>query len=326
MGGHSRRSRTECVTVPHASFAWIAAHLFMASLQCLACGGPFYTAGMSNTAAHSFSAGHTVAFIGGGNMASAILGGLRQAGWPADRLTVVEPFAEQAARLRDSFGVQVLGMPGPALLAADTVVWAVKPQLFNEAAAPCAAFVHQALQLSVMAGIRSDAITRATGSARVVRAMPNTPALIGQGTTGLYACHGVSDEERAQVEALLAPTGSTLWVDQEVDLDAVTALSGSGPAYVFYVVEAMMQAGTELGLSADQARRLALGTFAGAAALAARSEDTPELLRQRVTSKGGTTHAAITSLEDSGVKAAFVKALHAAAQRASELGDEFGQA
>jgi pyrroline-5-carboxylate reductase len=175
-----------------------------------------------------------------------------------------------------------------------------------------------------MAGIRSDAIVRVTGSERVVRSMPNTPALIGQGIAGLYARAAVSADERRIAEELLAPTGRTLWVAREEDLDAVTALSGSGPAYVFYFVEAMMQAAQEMGLSAEQGRQLALATFAGATALAQASSEPPEVLRERVTSKGGTTYAALTSLEASGVKAAFVKALKAAQQRARELGDEFG--
>ncbi len=171
-----------------------------------------------------------------------------------------------------------------------------------------------------MAGIRSEVVVAATGSARVVRAMPNTPALIGQGIAGLYARAAVTEDDRAQVEAVLAPTGSLLWVPQEADLDAVTALSGSGLAYVFYFIEAMMQAGAEMGLSPAEARRLAQETFAGAAALAGQSSEPPEVLRERVTSKGGTTYAALTSLQDSGVKAAFVRALHAARNRAEELG------
>jgi pyrroline-5-carboxylate reductase len=150
--------------------------------------------------------------------------------------------------------------------------------------------------------------------------MPNTPALIGRGIAGLYAREAVTEADRAQVQAVLAPTGSTLWVAQEADLDAVTALSGSGPAYVFYFIEAMMQAGVEMGLQPAQARCLAQETFAGAAALAAQSDEPPEVLRERVTSKGGTTYAALTSLEAGGVKAAFVRALHAARDRAEELG------
>lgn len=266
------------------------------------------------------------AFIGGGNMASAVIGGLLRAGTPADAFVVVEPWAEQAARLRQQFGLTVLDAASEALQSVDTVVWAVKPQLFNEAAAPCAAHIGGALQLSVMAGIRSDAIARASGSAQVVRCMPNTPALIGQGMTGLFASAQVSAAQRQRAAALLAPTGRLLWVDAERDLDAVTALSGSGPAYFFYLIEAMVQAGTELGLSAAQARSLAEGTAAGAAALSAQSEDSPEVLRQRVTSKGGTTHAAISTMEAAGMKATVVAAVHAAARRAAELGDEFGRA
>jgi pyrroline-5-carboxylate reductase len=150
--------------------------------------------------------------------------------------------------------------------------------------------------------------------------MPNTPALIGQGIAALFARPAVSDDERAAVAQVLAPTGSLLWVAREEDLDAVTALSGSGPAYVFFFLEAMVEAGTQMGLSADQARRLAQETFAGAARLAMQSDESPALLRERVTSKGGTTHAAIASLEASQVKAAFIKALHAARTRAEELG------
>jgi pyrroline-5-carboxylate reductase len=209
-----------------------------------------------------------------------------------------------------------------ALADAGLVVWAVKPQFFAQAAAPCAPHVAGALQLSVMAGIRSDAIARASGSARVVRAMPNTPALIGQGIAGLYARAAVGADERAAVEQVLAPTGALLWMAREEDLDAVTALSGSGPAYVFYFAEAMMQAAQDMGLSEAQGRTLALATFAGATALAQQSDEAPSVLRERVTSKGGTTHAAITSLDADGVKAAFVKALRAAQRRARELGDE----
>jgi pyrroline-5-carboxylate reductase len=196
----------------------------------------------------------------------------------------------------------------------------VKPQFFAQAAAPCAAHVAGALQLSVMAGVRCATIAAATGSLRIVRSMPNTPALIGQGIAGLYAEPAVSAAGRDGAEALLAPTGGVLWVAHEADLDAVTALSGSGPAYVFYFLEAMMQAAVEMGLSPEQGRALGQATFAGAAALAMRSDLSPAALREQVTSKGGTTHAAITSLDADGVKTRFVKALHAARARAEELG------
>ena len=268
----------------------------------------------------------SIAFVGGGNMASALIGGLRASGVPAAQVLVIEPSAEQRERLRHEFGVDAAEQATPALAAAGLVVWAVKPQLFAQAAAPCAAHVSGALQLSVMAGIRSDAIVAATGSARVVRAMPNTPALIGRGIAGLYARPGLGEAERARIEALLEPTGETLWVEREADLDAVTALSGSGPAYVFYVIEAMIEAARSLGLDESQGRRLALATFAGATELARRSPEPPAVLRERVTSKGGTTHAALTALQADDVQAAFVRAIEAAARRARELGDEFGAA
>jgi pyrroline-5-carboxylate reductase len=268
---------------------------------------------------------NSIAFIGGGNMAGAIIGGLLKAGRAPQTVLVVEPFEAQREKLRTQYGVAPLAAADASLRDAALVVWAVKPQLFNEAAAPCKPFVERALQLSVMAGIRSDAIVQATGSAQVVRAMPNTPALIGRGIAGLYARGDVTAAQRREVEQVLAPTGRTLWVEREQDLDAVTALSGSGPAYVFYFVEAMMAAAEEMGLTAAQGRELALATFSGATALALQGDEPPSVLRERVTSKGGTTHAAITSLEADGVKALFVKALKAAQRRAKELGDEFGR-
>jgi pyrroline-5-carboxylate reductase len=266
----------------------------------------------------------TIAFIGGGNMASAVIGGLVRSGRAAGSILVVDPGPVQRDKLQADFGVRCFAAADVVLAEAALVVWAVKPQYFREAAVPCAPHVAQALQLSVMAGIPSAAIAAASGAQRVVRAMPNTPALIGQGIAGLFAREGVTAAERSLVEEVLAPTGRLLWVAHEADLDAVTALSGSGPAYVFYFVEAMVQAAVEMGLSAEQGKQLALATFAGATSLAQASDEPPEVLRERVTSKGGTTHAALVSLEASGVKAAFVQALKAAQARARELGQEFG--
>ena len=265
-----------------------------------------------------------LAFIGGGNMACAIIGGLIQQGLPAERIEVVEPFAEQRAKLQAQFGVRVHAQASPALSACNMVVWAVKPQVFKEAAQPIAAHLRGALHLSVAAGIRSDSIAAWLGSERVVRAMPNTPALVGLGMTGLYARNAVTEADRALVDAVVGTTGQFLWLPQESDLDAVTALSGSGPAYVFYFIEAMRQAGSEMGLLPEVATRLAVGTFMGAAQLAQASDESPEVLRERVTSKGGTTYAALTAMEATGVKAAFVHAMHAARVRAQELGDQFG--
>ena len=266
----------------------------------------------------------TIAFIGGGNMASAIIGGLIEGGLAPASVLVVEPFETQRKKLHDAFGIAPLAAADASLARAGVVVWAVKPQLFAEAAAPCSAHVGKALHLSVMAGIRSDAIARAAGAGRVVRAMPNTPALIGMGIAGLFARAAVSGADRERVEQVLAPTGRTLWVEREADLDAVTALSGSGPAYVFYFAEAMMAAAQEMGLSPDVGRQLALATFAGATELALRADEPVEVLRERVTSKGGTTFAALQSLEGDGVKAAIIKAVKTAQQRARELGDEYG--
>jgi pyrroline-5-carboxylate reductase len=266
-----------------------------------------------------------IAFIGGGNMASAIIGGLIRQGLAPANIAVVEPFAEARARLKQQFGVDAREHAGAALASAGLVVWAVKPQTFKEAAAQAKAHVGQALQLSVAAGIRSDSIAQWLGTERIVRSMPNTPALVGKGMTALFARAGVNAADKARVEQVIATTGEHLWVNQEGHLDAVTALSGSGPAYVFYFLEAMTQAGTEMGLDAGQARRLAVGTFAGASELAGASSEPLQVLRERVTSKGGTTYAALTSLESDGVKASFVKALHAACRRAAELGDEFGR-
>ena len=269
-----------------------------------------------------------LAFIGGGNMASAILGGLIRQGFAPAQVTVIEPFAETAAKLTADWGVEVAtaaASAATALSKADLVIWAVKPQVFKEAALPVAALTQKALHLSVAAGIRSDSIARWLQTERVVRSMPNTPALVGQGITGLFARAGVSAPDQHLIEQVLKSTGEFLWVQQEADLDTVTALSGSGPAYVFYFLEAMTEAGVKMGLPEAQAYHLAKATFGGATHLARQSVESPEVLRQRVTSKGGTTYAALTSMADDHVKEAFIKGMLAAQKRASELGDEFGK-
>ncbi len=257
-------------------------------------------------------------------MASAIIGGLIRQGLPAPNIQVVEPLASQRAQLVSQFGVDVHETPSAALRKATLVVWAVKPQTFSDAALAAAPHASDALHLSVAAGIRSDSIARWLGTGRVVRCMPNTPALVGRGMTGLFARAEVTPADRRAAEAVIATTGEHVWLEDEVQLDAVTALSGSGPAYVFYFLEAMETAGVEMGLSREQARRLAIGTFSGASALAAASSDPPDVLRSRVTSKGGTTHAAITAMDEAAISQGFVRAMHAARQRAAELGDEFG--
>ncbi|NMM05707.1 pyrroline-5-carboxylate reductase [Polaromonas sp.] len=276
------------------------------------------------TTAQPDSGQQDIAFIGGGNMASAIISGLLKRGLPPSQIQVVEPFAEQRARLVQQFGVTVNETPDAALNLATLVVWAVKPQTFRAAAAQTRAHSRAALHLSVAAGIRSDSIASWLGTQRVVRAMPNTPALVGKGMTALFARPAATAADRLAVERVIQTTGEYLWLEQEEQLDAVTALSGSGPAYVFYFIEAMVQAGTDMGLSREQAHQLAVATFVGASALAEGSQEPPEVLRARVTSKGGTTYAALASMEQDDIKTQFMRAMHAARARARELGDEFG--
>lgn len=268
---------------------------------------------------------HTIAFIGGGNMASALIGGLLRQGYAPAHIEVVEPYDSAREQLRSTLGVTARASASSALAHAGMVVWAVKPQVFKQACAQAVPHLAtDALHLSVAAGIRSASIAQWLGSERIVRAMPNTPALVGLGMTALYARPGVDAQDRARIEAVITSTGQYLWVEHEPQLDAVTAVSGSGPAYVFYFLEAMTRAGTDMGLSAQQAHQLAVGTFVGASELAQRSSETPAQLRERVTSKGGTTYAALSHLEQTQVAQHFMQALHAAQQRAQELGDEFG--
>lgn len=277
----------------------------------------------------------TVAFIGGGNMAGALIGGLlgrgarravplgrapSAAGGPPASIVVVEPDAERRAAYGRDGSVTALAEADPSLARAAVVVWAVKPQVFGDAALSVARHVGRALQVSVMAGIPSAAIAEATGSARVVRAMPNTPALIGEGISGVYATSAVGPADRAIADRLLAPAGERVWFDDESSLDAVTALSGSGPAYVFLLLEAMTDAGRAVGLAEDASRRLALQTLAGAARLALESDLSAEALRRQVTSPGGTTEAALRVLEARGVREAVADAVRAARDRARELG------
>ena len=267
-----------------------------------------------------------IAFIGGGNMASAIIGGLIAQGFSPSHIDVVEPFAEAQDKLKTSYGLAAHTQAGPFLAAADLVIWAVKPQTFKEAAQHVQAYTSGALHLSVAAGIRSESMAQWLGTERVVRAMPNTPALIGKGITALFARPAVSTQDQAWVSEVLAPTGEVLWLSAEAQLDAVTALSGSGPAYMFYFMEAMVEAGVSMGLDSAQAYKLAVATFIGAGELARASQDSAQVLRQRVTSKGGTTYAALTSMENDQVSARFVRAMQAAGLRAKALGDEFGSA
>jgi len=265
-------------------------------------------------------------FIGGGNMATALAGGLAAKGFDARRMKVVEVLPEARQRLAATLGVAVFESPAGAAPFGDVVVLAVKPQQMREAARAVAPHLSEALVLSIAAGIRLADLGRWLGGyARLARCMPNTPALIGLGVTGLYARPEVDAAQRAQAQAVLEAVGEVIWVDDEALLDPVTAVSGSGPAYVFHFIEALERAAREVGLDAAAARRLALGTVRGAAELAARSAEPPATLRERVTSKGGTTERALASLRADGFEALVARAVRAANERARELGLELGK-
>jgi pyrroline-5-carboxylate reductase len=268
-----------------------------------------------------------IAFIGGGNMANAIIGGLLQKGVAAGQISVVEIDADARARLSERLHVVTTPDVAQAVQDAAVVVLAVKPQQLREVASQLQPQLVKQLVVSIAAGIRSADLARWLGGyARIVRAMPNTPALVLAGISALYAMPGADEQDRQTATSILQSVGTTLWIDREELMDAVTAVSGSGPAYVFYVMEAMMQAGEELGLSATAARQLTLETFAGAALLARQSDEPVSALRKRVTSKGGTTERAIHSLDVKQIKAHFVEAVRQAALRSRELGDELGKA
>jgi pyrroline-5-carboxylate reductase len=267
-----------------------------------------------------------IAFIGGGNMAQALIGGLAGKLTDGANIHVIDVVPETLTQLTERFGVTTATGPSDVVAMSDVIVLAVKPQQLREVASSLRPYLRSQLVLSIAAGIRAADLSRWLGGYQaIVRTMPNTPALVGKGVTGAVAMAGVSDTQRQIADAMLRAVGETVWIADEAQIDAVTAISGSGPAYVFYFIEAMQQAALELGLTEQQGRQLAQATFAGAAELAVRSDEPVSLLRERVTSKGGTTYAALSSMEASGVKAALVKALHAAATRGKELGEEFGK-
>ncbi|HEX5338651.1 MAG TPA: pyrroline-5-carboxylate reductase [Gallionella sp.] len=267
-----------------------------------------------------------ICFIGGGNMATALIGGLLGKGFVAEQISVVEINADNRERLHRDFAVRAVATAAEGVAGSDVIVLAVKPQQLREVAQHLAQLLDGQLLISIAAGIRAVDLACWADSDDVVRAMPNTPALIQSGVTGLYALPKVSVEQREIAENILSAVGSTLWVEQENMLDAVTAVSGSGPAYVFYFIEAMQQAARELGLDDAQARRLVLDTFIGASKLAEFSTEEAAILRAKVTSKNGTTERALLSMEAHQVKQHIVTAVHAAALRSKELGDELGQA
>lgn len=266
-----------------------------------------------------------ITFIGGGNMASAIIGGLLQKGWHADALRAVETDAGARTRLETTFGIRTFAEAGSGMTGSDCTVFAVKPQQMRPVAQAVRRDLGSQLVISIAAGIRAADLSRWLGDyPRIVRVMPNTPALVLSGISGLYAMPGVAAEDRAHAEKIMGAVGATLWLAREEQMDAVTAVSGSGPAYVFYFIEALQQAATEVGLDAAQARQLVLDTFTGAVKLAAGSSEDASELRARVTSKGGTTERALETMEHAQLKQIITRAVRAAAQRSRELGDEFG--
>lgn len=267
-----------------------------------------------------------IGFIGGGNMATALIGGLAGKLTEGANIHVVDPNGDALKRLQAQFGVGVAPLIDDTLAKCDVVVLSVKPQQMKEVVQQLRPRISSQLVLSIAAGIRAVDLSRWLGGHNaIVRTMPNTPALIGKGITGMAATAGVTQQQRDAADAIMRAVGATVWLDDEALIDPVTAVSGSGPAYVFYFIEAMQQAAQEMGLTAEQGTQLAIATFVGASQLAAQSTEPVSVLRDRVTSKGGTTYAALTSMDAGGVKEAIVKAMKAASARGKELGEEFGK-
>jgi len=267
-----------------------------------------------------------IAFIGGGNMASALIGGLTRKGYVPQDIDVVEVDPAARERLSSTLGVGVAQVPGAEVAAADIVLLAVKPQHLRAVASAVQPLLSAQLVVSIAAGIRAADLSRwLRGYGLIVRAMPNTPALVLAGASVLFAMPSVTDAQRSAAQGILGAVGSTLWVDREELMDAATAVSGSGPAYVLYFIEALERAALELGLLPAQARQLSLDTFLGAVRLAQGASEEPAVLRARVTSKGGTTERAIRCMEEAGVNQSVVQAVKQAAQRSRELGDDLGR-
>jgi pyrroline-5-carboxylate reductase len=264
----------------------------------------------------------TITFIGGGNMATALIGGLIASGIAPKHIRAGEPDADRCARLKNDYGIQADTDNARAIDGADVVVFAVKPQMLPAVAQASAAAIAaaQPLVMSVAAGVTIEALAAWLGSdVAIVRAMPNTPALVGCGAAGLYANAAVTAEQRETAAAIMGAAGEALWIEDESLMDAVTAVSGSGPAYFFLIIELMEQAGAELGLEPADARRLVVQTALGAATMAKNADTDAAELRRRVTSPGGSTAAALGVLEEGGIRELIGRALTAARDRGREL-------
>ena len=274
-----------------------------------------------------------ITFIGGGNMGRAMISGLLANGFEAHQLSVVEANSNTGLQLHQDFGVEIISALDQIAFdfsKTNVVVMAIKPQDFNVVAKSLSAKLKHAtapgpLILSIAAGIRLQDMSRWLGHERCVRAMPNTPALIGKGITGLFADAAVNASDRNLAETICNAVGQAVWVNEEKLMDAVTAVSGSGPAYVFAFLEAMQSSGEKLGLDAATARKLAYATLEGATQLAHNSDEHAGVLRERVTSKGGTTAAALDVLKQLDWHGVLEKAIDAASQRGKAMGDELGK-
>lgn len=270
-----------------------------------------------------------ISFIGGGNMARAIIGGLKNNGFDMAAITVIEPDAQKRAQLAVEFNVQVSDSyveNNDTNVLNNVLVLAVKPQQLQEVCSQLSQKLRSELIISIAAGIRSADISRWLSNYQaIVRVMPNTPAQIQAGVSALYATPGVSQAQRDQATTILNAVGQTLWLDDEAKMDAVTAISGSGPAYVFYLIEALQEAALSLGLTAEESRLLAVQTFAGASLLARQSVDDVKILRAQVTSKGGTTEQGLLALEAANIKNTILLAAKAAADKSRSLGDDLAK-
>jgi len=263
-----------------------------------------------------------ITFIGGGNMARSLIGGLVATGMSNKDISVSEPKADLREKLSKNFGVNTLEENASAVMGANVIVLAVKPQILQEVVTPLGALVAEArpLLISVAAGVTCSSIERwVGGDPALIRVMPNTPALIGAGISALYANNNVSDGQGTLAEKIMAAVGKTVWIKEETLMDAVTAVSGSGPAYFFYVMQAIHDAAVREGLDAETARLLSLETALGAARLAVESMEEPGSLQKQVTSPGGTTEAAIKVFDDAGVRDTLRQAVSAARARGGEL-------
>ncbi len=267
-----------------------------------------------------------IAFLGGGNMARSLIGGLIGQQYPREQITAIDINPETTKALASDFNIQTTNDAQSVIADFDVIVLAVKPQVLPSILSDLQQALKNshAILISIAAGINLDTLTKTSGINRVIRCMPNTPALYGVGATGLYAPPEISQTQRNLAEKILSSAGITAWVDSEEQLDAITALSGSGPAYGFYFIEAMAAKAQSLGLPLELSRQFAIQTLLGASVMARDTGQAPSDLRKAVTSKGGTTAAAIESFEQDQFVEIIAKAMQAASDRSAELAKEFG--